>query len=158
MSDKHYVIVQEFQARPYLASGYARSEQAARDRLGLAWLELPDADRRDLIVLEIDAEKHALLNDTHPKKYRMYFGPDLTCFESVSVKSVRVLEEWPDNGVLIAREDQDCPPEQCGEHDLFDTPGQCIADKREFLLQMISRYRRAADTLETFLKHTEHVS
>jgi hypothetical protein len=157
VSEKHYVIVQEFQARPYLAKGYERSDQTAEQRLGAAWAELPHDDRRDLVVLEIDAAKAAELNDTHAKKYRMYFGRNIRLFDSVSMASVRVLEEWDDGSRLIAREDCDSPAESCGAHDLYDTPRECVENMRGFLLDKIAQFRRAANTLETFLKHTENL-
>lgn len=153
-SDKTYVVTSYLQVQPYLANGYARSGRSAKEQLGAHWDLLPASEQELLTVLEIDTEKHRALNDTHPKKYRMYFGETVTCFANVCVASVRVLEDG-DDGVVIAREDRDSPPEECGEHDLFDTPRECIADKRQFILEMIARMRRSADALDTFLKHTE---
>mgnify|MGYP001591704987 CR=1 FL=1 len=155
MSEKTYIVTSYLQVQPYLESGYARSERSAKEQLGAHWDLLPASEQVTLVVVEIDTEKHRLLNDTHLKKYRMYFGETVTCFASCCVASVRVLEEGADEGALIAREDRDSPPEHCGEHALFDTPGECIDDKRQFILDMIVHMRRSADALETFLKHTK---
>jgi hypothetical protein len=153
MSEKQYVIVKPQQVRSYVAQGYQLSEVTAKERLGPLWNELPP-NERGLVVLEVDNDIHARLNDSHPKKYRMYMGGCVYMFDTVEVASVRVLEETSGEGAYIAREDIDSAPEECGKHDLFETAGECIADKREYLQQKIAQYRNAANKLETFLIHT----
>lgn len=154
MREKQYVIVPQSAEQSYLDRGYARSTESAEVLLGAANWGLLSAKEREVVVVEIDAEQHAQLNDTHPKKFRMYFGREVTWFDSVAVVGVRVLESG-EYDVLIAREDIDSGPEWCGKHDVFDTARECIADKRDFLLAKIAHMRNAADALEQFLKRTE---
>lgn len=154
---KTQVIVTAKQVQSYLDRGYERSERSPRLVMGeQAWMMLTKAERGELMVVEIDAEEHARLVDTNPKKYRLYPRGMQTYWTHVGVNRVRVLEELPDAaGVRIANEERDSPPEEWGKHDLFDTPQECIAAKREFIEQVIHRLRTAAGEWEKLLRRYE---
>lgn len=161
---KHWVCVHKDAVQHYLDRGYQVEAQSALDYMRSTPVcatvnpEVLKQTFANHCMMTIGADEHKRVTDTHPKKYRMYTGGEVSFWESVSVASVRVLEETPDGGAFVAREDRDARPELVGAHDLFDTPGACIADKREFLQQKIAHVREALGRVETFLKHTENLA
>lgn len=152
----HFVIVPETDVESYIARGYRRSETPAEAFKQLHWPVLSLAELQGLVVLEIEPEEHARLNDLHPKKFRIYFGGEITGFDGAELAKVRVLtEDDEDLGTLIAREDRDSAPERVGSHILFDTAREAVEESREFIRLTIDRMRRGADKLEAFLKKME---
>lgn len=152
----HFVTVPEKDVESYIARGYRRSETPAEAFRQLPWPVLSLAEQQGLVVLEIEPEEHARLNDTHQKRFRLYFGGDIIGFDGAEVVKVRVLEsDDGSHGAMIAREDRDAIPEIVGGHILYETARECVEANREFIQLTIERMRRGADKLEAFLKKME---
>jgi hypothetical protein len=158
MREKVQVVVSPNEVESYLARGYVRSDIGAELLLGAnVWGLLSHEEREGLVVVEVDAKQHLQLNDTHLRMCRMYVDDYVTVPGKVCVASVRVLETLPENGAIVAREDKDAVPEECGRHELFETVRACLDENREFMLLKIRQLRQAADRMETLLKHTERL-
>lgn len=145
--EKHYVIVPDYAATAYTAKGYSRSEQSAEQRLGVAWFELPTHDRKDLIVLEIDKERHEQLNAC-PTRYAVRESHDYFASE-VSMRTLDLLEDGSfDCYVADANGDSAAAiPASM----LFLTKQEAFADARGRVMSAIVLHKVAIENLERFL-------
>ncbi len=149
--EKHYIIVPEWGSTPYLDRGYERSEQTAIGRLGTAWYELPTQDRKDLIVLEIDKEKHEQLNAS-PRRYAVRFASDYFV-DTVSMRTLDLLEDGSLDCYVADAEGDAAVAISASQ--LFLTEREAFTDAHDRVRAAIVLHKAAIENLEQFLRsHT----
>lgn len=146
--EKHYTIVPEWGISSYLERGYERSQQSAMERIGAAWNELPPHDRKDLIVLEIDKEKHEQLNAC-PRRYAVRFSGDYN-LAAVSMRTLDLLEDGSLD-CYVADVEGDAAVGIAADQ-VFLTEQEAFADARERVLSGIAVHKAAIENLEQFLR------
>lgn len=156
-ASKHRVLVERFSLPGYLEKGYVESEARPRELLGVeAWAKL-DKDARDkLVVVEIDEEKHRVLN-APPVAYHVKF--DYRYRLSIAVpQRLDVLEKDSRDGTTICALHGVDYPSNAAQFEtarLGDTPREAAELAKPDLLLAIRDLREDADRLESFLRQNE---
>ncbi len=150
MIANHFVLVPEPDIQPYLAKGYKRAEQSAREYLGSQWNDAFETE--ELVVLTIAAEKHEQLNQ-NPRKFmaRQIYDTQTT---NAWVQQCEVLELTTTDGGVVA-DMNGGGPRYVGSGDLFEDKQSAALSIVDEVRDQIALHRAAITNLESFLReHT----
>lgn len=148
MSDKHYVIVPEYAVSPYSAKGYQRSGESAETHLGSAWLKLPESDRRDLVVLEIDADQHEQLQQ-NARRFRVHLEGSHFTREAIAREYELLDADEPESFVAEVGIDR---ATMVSTDELFVTAQEAVAWAIPQVRDAITEHQDAIVRLESWLR------
>jgi hypothetical protein len=153
----HYVITASLEERArYIDRGYRVSFRLAREELGAGWSLLSREERAALVVLEIDAAKHAALNANPRKERERFFYKDYV-FDA-KIEQVEVLEAGRLQSIVAATAPANPNTQETGgaegveSYDLHATRADAARHMEATVRREIERHEQAIMNLKRFIE------
>jgi hypothetical protein len=153
---KHKVVVDRRSRHEYLQKGYQQSNDSLAEHMGVAWNLLPQEDREDLMLMEIDGSEHARQNNP-PRRYRAWCHTSYYS-SGASVQGLDVLgpaDAYEDVPVVADGDAATTGAFYVKSPNLFETPREAAQSIAEQVRAEIMAHRLAIDVLAAFLKGHE---
>lgn len=143
------VVINSGQRDYYIGLGYRDSDSSPESLIGNSWSLIPEPDRDELVVVEIDAAKKAALNELPPAYIVEYGTESLFCYARVSKVGVQERGEW--QSYVAGSEGT----REVDTSRLFENARSAALGNKELILDQISKHRNAIAELEAFLARNE---
>jgi hypothetical protein len=149
MIDTYKVVVERSALAEYLAKGYTVAEVSVATHLGKAWILLPPEQRDSLVLVEIDALKHARLSQPETA-FVCQLDFDYVCVGARVVK-LDVLERSEADRCVYASPVNSEDARTYSIHDVQPTAREAALLCRDRIIQTIAELADYRKRLEHFL-------